>query len=814
MSVVSILQGLYQQTGSKYISIPASAFTAEFGSGPVQDAIAQLLSGQLQLGSATDNITFTVDVADDKVTIVGNGSLAPLDSISVTVVFQGQDGGVSMNLNATVTSNWTLSQAWPSQLDEFPFNALTITGGTLTLNVAPGASDVRLTASVSSTFSGQSLSNTAADGLFVVDYKNSALTFAAGFLITGTWSPFSSPGLNLPTRFQNVFNASFELGLFFATLEVDDLSAFDNLKGSGKLFFLPDKIESGLTFLAGMQLAGDAAVLGTLFTGQPTLEFTAFKGGDELDLSAKLEDVTIGTFTFQSVELDWKSSGSDSGEIDLKLVTVVNDAAANMNDLGVCGTGSLQYGTSDSANFTLEVGQCGDGTNGWADPFGIPNLTIDDFAVTFKLVAEPEEVAVDLGGKFTLGTTQPKPVVVTVAAGIALDADLPAPDGLVFEISGTSPGTEVSLSNVIDDVASVFGKSFPQGTLLDDVQIEEIEIAVVQSPFTFAGTTYNPFISFVGDITLFGFNIDAMLTFNTKASPPYLQACGTFNQNGGPVVVSVGGVTLLKMSDTTGTKGPAMCIDTLALSTTSNFCGGACNAVSPGGSGYFLVLDAQTSILGLVSTSVFAKVATTSFDFDVKLNLFGVLGAELQCVFDPEQGDFFGAAEFSIGDQSGDTVSFPNSIDLQIGPFSVNIPLPTIEFAVCVAAGTFAPAGVSCAGWTPPSSGPFFHFGLDFQFSSIQFDIDFTIDESTFSSIAAAFDDFGQFLLNWLKDVANWGAQLLLKLLYSIGKLFEEAVQAVAQALGKAVEEIADLAKEVWNDLEAVCSETTANGLL
>lgn len=815
MSVVSILQSLYSQTGSKYVNIPASAFTAEFGSGPVQDAIAQLLSGQLQIGSATNNVTFTADVADDKVTITGQGSLAPLDSIQVSVVFQGQQGGVSMDLNATVTSNWTLSQAWPSQLDVFPFNALTITGGTLALSVAPGASDVQLTASVSSSFSGATLSNTAADGLFVVEYKDSALTFAAGFLITGTWSPFSdSAGLGLPSRFQNVFSDAFELGLFFATMDVDDLSAFDNLKGSGKLFFLPDKIQSGLTFLAGMQLAGDAAVLGTLFTGKPTLEFTAFKGGSELDLSAALQDVTIGTFTFQSVELDWKSSGADSGEIDLKFVTVINDAAANMNDLGVCGTGSLQYGSQDSASFTLEVGQCGAGTNGWADPFGIPNLTIDDFAVTFKLVAEPEEVAVDLGGQFTLGTSQPKPVVVTVAAGIALDGDLPAPDGLVFEISGTSPGTQVSLANVIDDVASVFGSSFPQGTLLDDVQIEEIEIAVVQSPFTFAGTTYNPFISFVGDVTLFGFTLDAMLTFNTKASPPYLQACGTFNQNGGPVVVSVAGVTLLKLSDTTGTKGPAMCIDTLALTSSSNFCGGACNAVSPGGSGYFLVLDAQTSILGLITTSVFAKVATTSFDFDVKLNLFGVLGAELQCVFDPAQGDFFGAAEFSIGDKPGDTVSFPDSIDLQIGPFSVNIPLPTIEFAVCVAAGTFAPSGVSCAGWTPPASGPFFHFGLDFELGSIAFGIDVTIDESTFASIETAFDDFGQFLLDWLKDVANWGKELLLKLLYWIGKAFEEAVEAVAKALGEAVEEIAKIAKEVWNDLEAVCSESTANGLL
>jgi hypothetical protein len=815
MSVVSILQGLYGQTGNKYINIPAGAFTAEFGSGPVQDAIAQLLSGQLQVGSATNNITFVIDVPNDKVTITGTGSLPPLDSINVSVVFQAKSGGVSMDLNATVTSNWTLSQAWPSHLNVFPFNALTITGGSLTLNVAPGASDVQLTASVSSSFSGQTLSNTAADGLFVAEYKNSALTFGGGFLVTGTWSPFSSSGgLNLPSRFQNVFDDSFELGLFFATLEIDDLSAFDNLKGSGKLFFLPDKIQSGLTFLAGMQMAGDASVLGTLFTGKPTLQFTAFKGDSEIELSAALKDVTLGTFTFNSVELDWKSSGADSGEIDLNLVTVINSAAANMNNLGVCGTGTLSYGTQDSATFEVQVGKCGDGTNGWADPFGIPDLTIDDFGVAFKLVADPEEVAVDLGGQFTLGTDQPKPVVVTVAAGVALDADLPAPDGLVFEISGTSPGTQVSLSDVIDDVASVFGKSFPQGTLLDDVQIEEIEIAVVQSPFSFGGQTWNPLISFVGDITVFGFNIDAMLTFNTKASPPYLQACGTFNQNGGPIVVSVAGVTLLKLSDVTGTKGPAMCLDTLALTSTSTFCGGACNAVSPGGSGYFLVLDAQTSILGLASASVFAKVATTAFDFDVKLNLFGVLGAELQCVFDPKQGDFFGAAEFSIGDKPGDTVSFPNSITLDIGPFSVNIPLPTIEFAVCVAAGTFAPSGVSCAGWTPPASGPFFHFGLDFQLGSIDFGIDVTIDESTFSSIATAFEDFGKFLLDWLKDVANWGKELLLKLLYWIGAAFEDAVKAVAEALKVAVEEIADLAKDVWNALEQACSESTADGLL
>lgn len=811
MSVTSILQGLYQQTGNTWINIPSDAFTAAFGTGPVQDAIAQLLSGQLTIGSAANHITFTVDPNADQVTIAGTASAAPLDSLQVTVVFAAKDGGVSMDLTATVSTNWTLSQAWPSHLNEFPFNAVTVTGGSVSLSVAPGASDVTLVASVATTFEGQSLANTAADGLLVVDYKSgSGVTFAAGCVINGTWSPFSSSGLNLPSRFQNVFDAQFELGLFFATQEVDDLGAFDNLKTSGNLFFLPDKIETGLTFLAGMEMEGDASVLGTLFTGKPTLEFTAYKGDADLDLKASLVDVTLGTFTFKSVDLEWKSTG-ESGEIDLSLVTSINDSAANMNDLGVCGTGSLQYGTQDSAIFTLQVGACGDGTKGWSNPFGIPDLEIDDFEVAFKLVAEPESVAVDLGGKITLGTEEPHPVDITVAAGIALDGDLPAPDALVFVLAPANAGATVSLSDVIDDVASVFGAHFPQGTLLDQIQIQEIELAVAQSPFPFDGTTYQPFISIVGDITVFGYTLDAMLTFNTKADPPYLQACGTFNQNGGPVVVSAGGVQLLKISDTTGTKGPAACLDTLALTSTSSFCGSTCTAVSPGGSGYFLVLDAQTTILGLVSTSVFAKVATTSFAFDVGFNLFGVIGADLQCVFDPSAGHFFAAADFGIGNRSTDKVKFPSSITLSIGPFDVEIPLPTIEFDVCLAVGTFAPQGAGCGGWTPPSSGPFFHFGLDFQFMSIDFPFSITLDLAT---VETAFSDFGQFLLDWLKDVANWGKQLLLQLLYGIGKLFEDAVKAVAEALGEAVEEVAKIAKEVWSALESVCSEETANDQL
>ena len=71
-----------------------------------------------------------------------------------------------------------------------------------------------------------------------------------------------------------------------------------------------------------------------------------------------------------------------------------------------------------------------------------------------------------------------------------------------------------------------------------------------------------------------------------------------------------------------------------------------------------------------------------------------------------------------------------------------------------------------------------------------------------------------QFLLNFLKDVANWGKELLLRLLYAIGAAFEEAVKAVAQALGEAVDEVAKIAKEVWSDLEQVCSESLANDQL
>src|SRR5262244_1009783 len=100
-----------------------------------------------------------------------------------------------------------------------------------------------------------------------------------------------------------------------------------------------------------------------------------------------------------------------------------------------------------------------------------------------------------------------------------------------------------------------------------------------------------------------------MLTFNTQANPPYLQACGTFNKNGGPVTVDIGSTNLLTISNVSGTGGPAACVDTLALTGSSDFCGNTCKAVAPGGTGYFLVLNAKISVLSLGGASILAKVA-------------------------------------------------------------------------------------------------------------------------------------------------------------------------------------------------------------
>src|SRR5262249_34146208 len=617
------------------------------------------------------------------------------------------------------------------------------------------------------------------------------------------WSPLSALGIDQFTTIDIT-----EIGLFLTTTPLGsaDLKVFQSLAGDGKVAFLPDSIDTGLTALAGLQLSADVEILDELLTGHPTLDLTAYVGeaGNDVSLTAKLENATIGTVTFREIELEWESSAKTK-KITLTVVSLLNAPDVNLINTGLCGSGTLIYSSPQSATFAIEIGKCGDGTQGWVDPFFINNLTIDDFGIEVVLQESEPQVALNLGGTITIGSGA-NAVDITAISGLTFDGDIPAPSGVVLALDPAHKDKTVTLADVVDDVASVFGANFDlTNTLLNDLAIKELQVAVVQVPFTFNKVTYTPFVSIVGDIFIQvgsdKYEFDMMLTVNTQADPPYMQACGTFNKNGGAVTVDVGTVNLLTVSSGSGTGGPAACVDTLALTSTSDFCGKKCTAVAPGGTGYFLVANAKISVLSLVGASVYCKVSKESFDFLMKFNWIGkIVTTELACTFAPKGGEFAAGIEFGI-DLPNITINWGF-----IGNFT--IPMPSLDF--CVAVGTFVPdesifdQGI-CSGWKPQSA-PYFYFTGSFTWGNLNWGVTLSLDAGSFSSIGTAFSDFGQWLVDWIKN--NVGTFLLdivkslvnlLRLLWQLLWDLWDAIKAVYNFFANLTwEEIVDAAKQIW----------------
>lgn len=795
----------------KSIQIPADLFG---GAGPFFDAINQFVAnGKLQLqGPGGSQIVINGD--ENSATLTASGVTAPFGNTTVTFTATKQDSSVEISITATIQPGWSIATAWPGELSGYPFSSLTITEGALTLTANVGEKNLALLVTVNaSTFGGQSLSSGQGTGLLKVTYTNGQFGCGAGFVLTGTWNPLSALGIDKITTISIT-----EIGLFLSTIDLgsDDLAAFQYLVGDGKVAFLPSDVKPGLTVLAGLELENDVAILDELFTGKPTLDLTAFvaSAGDTVSISAELKDVSLGAVTFNDVKLEWDSD-PESKKIVLSLTSLMNQPDINMKNTGLCGTGTLVYSAPQSATFAIEIGKCGGTAQGWVNPFFIQNLTIDDFGLEVVLQETVPEVAINVGGEITIGSGA-HAVDIMAASGLTFDGDIPAPSGVIFTLQPADHDKAVSLADIIDDVASVFGAHFDlSSTLLNDVSVKQLKLAVVQVPFTFNGVEYKPFISIAGDIFIAdgsdAYEFDMMLTVNTQADPPYMQACGTFNKNGGAITVDVGSVNLLTMSNTAGDKGPAACVDTLALTSDSSFCGTTCTAVSPGGSGYFLVADANISVLSLTS-SVRAKVAKDSFDFLMGFNwLGGVLSTQLGCTFAPSEAEFAASIEFGA-----------NLPDLTldwgfIGSFTIPAPKINVEAAV----GTFVPGQPVFGDWTP-SSAPYFYFNGGLSWGSLDWSFTISIDASTFQSIATAFSDFGNFIVTWIKNnVAAFlkaivqSLENLLRMLYQLGWAMWDAVKAVYNFFASiSWDDIFNAAKAIWASTCAMTSaENTYNGL-
>lgn len=770
MDVKGTLQG-YVSGDGKSITIP-STISSAFGSA-IGGAIQNIFTGEMQV----DGVTFalTGDAATAKVT--GSGSAAPLLSEwDVNAIFTAKDSSVSLAFTASFQSSWAISNAW-SALNQYPFTALTVSSGGATLNVNPGdqAYELDLNATVS-------LDNTpVGTGLLLVKYDSSKLSYGGGFILTGSWSP----GSKWPVV--GTLSIVGETGVFVATTEITDLSAFKSLN----LPYLPDSISEGLTFLADIQLNG-----GTL---KPIADF--FPAGTNLSLIANLplgggisgasvtaeltEPVSNNAFNFQDFKLAWKSTSASDGSIEASITAVFNISSSDI--LNLTGDGVFNYGSTPSLNLDLTLS----GSGSWTHPFGIENLTI--LSVSIGISLAEDGLTLILGGSIQIGTGQPNPVNLTVDIGIT---DFEAPTFLLAELSPSDKDKSVTLADLVTDfIPSLHLSNFP---LLSDISFKELEFLAVATPTTIQGKTYQPGIGATGDISFFGYDLDFAFSLTTKPSTA-VQAKGTISQNGGPIVISAGGVEILKLSDaSTGTKGPSACIDTNA----SGFCG------SGSVTNAYFTIDAAVSLLGFLNSSILVQAAQDAFEFDVSVGAGSVFNEKLHCEFIPDQGNFAASIDGSFT---------PPSITL--GPWGPipQFTIPTPQISLCFAFGTVPPSAPLCDGYMPTSA-PYVAVKLAFSWGPVDFNLSLDLQMSDITNV---FSDFTGFLVKLILDNAKAllnvflaAAEALTKLLYQIGLAVAEIAAKVAQAFGMLIEAAWDLVTGIVDSLLQVCGVESGNDAL
>ena len=768
IDVLSTLKSFENQAGTA-INVTGSEVATAFGNA-ISTAITNIFSGSLQIGGAT----FAVSGTSVQASVTGTGAAPPLvEQVQVTFTFSESNGTVTMTLVGSVTANLMLSDAW-SVLNTAPFNELALTSGTLSMTVDP--TDESFALDVSATASYQS--NPLGTGLFVVNYASSKLGFLAGFIVTSggnAWTPFADwPVLQ-------TLSLEGEAGLFFATITVTDLSAFKPLN----LPYLPSEIDPGLTFLAEITLAGSLEPIASLLPSGTTLELLANippAGITQASVTATLATpVTNNAFTF-TLTFTWKSTSADSGSIEISVTAVFNDGS---NQIDLTGDVTFQYGSQP--NLTGEI--IASGNPGlWPHPFGIPNLIVKSFAMNFSL--SEEGIGLGLVGTVQVGEENGNPVLIEIGSGIE-DFDLP--EYVLFQLSPANPNAQVGLSQLITD----FIPELPNFALLNNITIGDLLFYAVAVPSVpIDGKTYLEGIGLTGDITFFGYDLDFSFSLVTNPSVA-VKASGSISDNGGPIVITVAGVTVLTFSDTTGKLGPSASIDTT-------------------GNPYYFTINAQIVFLGLLSASVAAQASSSSFEFDMALGAGNIFSEQIHVEFIPDQSDF--AASLSCN------FAPPN---ITLGPWGVipQFTIPTPQISLCLALGSIVPSAPPCSdGWLP-SSAPYFRVDINFTWGPISFSMDLELE---FNQVVNAFQDFESWLvslvlnspkaiLDAILNDATKLAQLLIWLGQEILALaeytFDKVVSIIESVFGWAYEEAFNLVSDVVNAIEQ-CATDIGNDAL
>jgi len=473
--------------------------------------------------------------------------------------------------------------------------AVELTETTMTLALSPEArgAEVYEVSLVASARSGQTLLGSAA---FDVRREANGFGFLVGFDLPVGWSP-----ADLWAPLGTLFGA---LQFESSGMVVSTLASTAATLSTLRMPSVPATVGPGVTFFTSLKLAGGG--LGYLGEVLPA--------GTELDLLALIDTATPANSTITALLTEPASNGAvQFREVRLSVQPATTRVEASISaqltvgsgewaeTLTIRGGGSLVVEPQPDISLSIDITE-------WSEPFGIEHLVVNDFGLRVNLL----ETGLDVGlaGKVTIGQGED---VFSLTLGLGI-ADFEVPDWLVFALEPL-PGKTLMLPSLI--AAFVPDLELAKVPVLNAIGFKELSFYLVEDPggITIAEHRYPQGIGLDCDVLLWSWELQ--LAVDVSASQG-IRASGSVNE---PIDL----LEVLKLSDVTGTRGPAASIDTSGLMPAAASRAAAAAEPPP-----YLFLDGRLTLLAETYT-LEAKVTRSSFEFDFGFTLLEAVGVTVAC---------------------------------------------------------------------------------------------------------------------------------------------------------------------------------------
>lgn len=744
-------------------------------------------------------------------------------------------------LSGTLTKAETLNDIIKAVTDIDPpagMPVIDITGASATISVSqtPAFFATRLSAAQTVyDFSAQASASVEKGGktvplgtaFFEVRKGQQGFGFLAGFKLPDNWSP-----ADLVPELRGVFSLLVfnQTGMLISSIEAKDIQiAGLNLPA------LPQSVDPSIVVFTSLKLEGALTPIGKIFSSpvECPVEFDLLA---VLDLRTPLSSTITASLrtlhTNNTLQINDVKLVIAPG--DLRLVLTI-DAQIKVGDeqLAISGSATAQLKQGLDIHIDLVITE-------WKNPFGIHGLIVKTFGLSIGL--SDGQPTIGVIGSFEIGETDP--FLFTLALQVD---DFEVPGAIAFKLDSAS-GRILMLSDLIEQFVPDLDVSHVP--VLDAVGFARIDFLLVDDPngFRIGEVYFPPGIRLDADIVIYDWEGKFDIAVNQSKG---IYAKGSISK---PIDLGDG---LLVISDTEGTKGPDVLIDTsafisgLAMTGRQGFRLGQIDLATGGhliaygdsrlpvrvtaGAATYLELDASVSLLKVYKQAIKIAVSTDRFDFLYEFEFLGIK-EQLSCNFSQAQKSFAATADFSF------------DFKLDTNPLKINgvTVVPALKFDG-PAASLDLGIGLTWSGTPDGSLSAHIAFAwrgyaFDFKAELTLADIENALDKAWQAITAWIASNLRQFLEPLIKDIETFvdaikngvlefahdaiviGAAIYNLFVDTVSDLakeialglktlafsFAEIVQAIAQLFNLSVQEASKIVSAIWGQ----CSMAGADALL